>query len=57
MWQGEPKEFDDLFRLTKKRREARAVLVTHQFGWEVRLLSAVRSRRSGRRSAGRRRKR
>jgi hypothetical protein len=37
-WYGEPKELGDLFRLTKNRRQARAVLMTHQLGWEVRLL-------------------
>jgi hypothetical protein len=37
-WNGTPKELGDLFRLEKNRREARAVLYSHQFGWEVRLL-------------------
>ena len=37
-WHGTPIELGDLFRLQKSRREARAVLFTHQFGWEVRLL-------------------
>jgi hypothetical protein len=37
-WNGTPKELGDLFRLTKNRREARAALYSHQFGWEVRLL-------------------
>ena len=37
-WNGTPKELGDLFRLTKNRREARAVLRTHQLGWEVWLL-------------------
>jgi hypothetical protein len=36
-WHGEPKELGDLFRLTKNR-QARAVLFTHQLGWEIRLL-------------------
>ena len=31
-------ELGDLFRQTKNRREARAVIYTHQLGWEVRLL-------------------
>lgn len=31
-------ELGDLFILQKDRREARAVIVTHQLGWEVRLL-------------------
>ena len=35
---GRPIELGDLFRLQKNRREARAALFTHQFGWEVRLL-------------------
>jgi hypothetical protein len=37
-WHGTPIELGDLFRLTKNRREARAVLFTHQLGWELRLL-------------------
>jgi hypothetical protein len=37
-WNGNPKELGDLFRLEKNRREARAVLYSHQLGWEVRLL-------------------
>lgn len=37
-WHGVPHELGDPFRLTKNRREARAVLFTHQLGWEVRLL-------------------
>jgi hypothetical protein len=37
-WHGTPLELGDLFLLHKDRREARAVLVTHQLGWEVRLL-------------------
>ena len=36
-WHGTPIEVGDLFRLQKNRREARAVLFTHQLGWEVRL--------------------
>lgn len=36
-WNGQPSELGDLFRLTKNRREARAALYNHQFGWEVRL--------------------
>ena len=35
---GTPKEISDLFRVTKNRRKARAVIFSHQFGWEVRLL-------------------
>jgi hypothetical protein len=37
-WHGTPREMGDLFVLHKNRREARAVIVTHQLGWEVRLL-------------------
>jgi hypothetical protein len=37
-WNGTPKEMGDLLRLTKNGREARAVLYSHVFGWEVRLL-------------------
>ena len=37
-WNGEPREIGDLFRVTKNRRNARAVIFSHQFGWEVRLL-------------------
>ena len=37
-WNGTPKEISDLFRVTKNRRKARAVIFSHQFGWEVRRL-------------------
>ena len=37
-WNGTPREIGDLFRLHKNRREARAVIFSHMFGWEVRLL-------------------
>jgi hypothetical protein len=37
-WHGTPLELGELFVLHKNRREARAVIVTHQLGWEVRLL-------------------
>ena len=37
-WNGTPKEVGDLFRVTKNRHKARAVIFSHQFGWEVRLL-------------------
>jgi hypothetical protein len=37
-WNGTPREIGDLFRVTKNRRKARAVIFSHQFGWEVRLL-------------------
>ena len=36
-WNGTPKEIGDLFRVTKNRRKARAVIFSHQFGWELRL--------------------
>jgi hypothetical protein len=32
----------DRFRVTKNRRKARAVILSHQFGWEVRLLIGSR---------------
>jgi hypothetical protein len=37
-WHGTPIELGELFVLQKNRRKARAVLVTHPLGWEVRLL-------------------
>ena len=37
-WHGTPRELGDLFVLHKNRREARAPLVTHELGWEVRLV-------------------
>jgi hypothetical protein len=37
-WHGTPHELGELFILHKNRREAKAVIFTHQFGWEVRLL-------------------
>ena len=37
-WHGFPTELGELFILQKNRREARALIVTHQLGWEVRLL-------------------
>jgi hypothetical protein len=37
-WHGTPHELGELFILHKNRREARAQLLTHQLGWEVRLL-------------------
>jgi hypothetical protein len=37
-WNGTLKELGDLFRLQKNRCTARAVLFTHQLGFEVRLL-------------------
>jgi hypothetical protein len=41
-WYGQPKELGDLFRLTKGSRVAKAVIVTHQFGSEVRLFIGTR---------------
>jgi hypothetical protein len=38
IWNGTPKEIGDLFRVTKNRRKARAVIFSNQFGREVRLL-------------------
>lgn len=37
-WHGTPIALGDLFILHRNRREAEAVLFTHQLGWEVRLL-------------------
>lgn len=37
-WTGAPHEMGELFVLHKNRREAKAVLLTHQVGWEVRLM-------------------
>jgi hypothetical protein len=37
-WHGTSIELGELFVLYKDRRTARAVLVTHQLGWEVRLV-------------------
>ena len=37
-WHSTPIALGDLFRLHKNRHEARAVILTHQLGWEVRLL-------------------
>jgi hypothetical protein len=37
-WDGVPKEMGDLFVLRKNRRETRATIFSHVFGWEVRLL-------------------
>jgi hypothetical protein len=36
-WHSFPMELDDLFIITKNKRTARCALLTHQFGWEVRL--------------------
>lgn len=37
-WHGFPIELGDLFVLTKNKRTAGCLLLSHQFGWEVRLL-------------------
>jgi hypothetical protein len=37
-WHGFPIELGDLFILTKNKRRAMCLLLSHQFGWEVRLL-------------------
>ncbi|HXG72901.1 MAG TPA: hypothetical protein VNJ04_20080 [Gemmatimonadaceae bacterium] len=38
LWHGQPKELDDLFRLTKGKRTARCALWSHWAGWELKLL-------------------
>ena len=37
-WTGTPREIGELFILHTNRREPKAVLLTHQLGWEVRLM-------------------
>jgi hypothetical protein len=37
-WQGAPVSLGELFILHKSRREAKCLLWTHQFGWELRLV-------------------
>lgn len=37
-WHGTPVALGELFILHKNRREAKALLFTHQLGWEVRLI-------------------
>jgi hypothetical protein len=37
-WHGTPIELAALFILHKNRRESRAVIFTHQLGWELRLM-------------------
>jgi hypothetical protein len=49
-WHVTPIQLGDLFRLTKNRREARAVLFTHQLGLELRLLPGIAA--GGRADAG-----
>src|SRR4051812_4069181 len=39
-WDGSPVDAGELFVMRKGRREATCKLVTHQFGWEVRLILA-----------------
>ena len=36
-WHGSPVELGELFVLTKNKRKARCALLSHQFGWELRL--------------------
>lgn len=36
-WYGSSVDLGELFILTKNRRQARCLLRTHQFGWELRL--------------------
>ena len=36
-WHGTPRELGELSIVRKNRRQARAVIMTHQLGWEVRL--------------------
>jgi hypothetical protein len=42
-WHGIANELGELFILHKNRRHAKAVLFTHQLGWEVRLLIGAQS--------------
>jgi hypothetical protein len=42
-WHGTPVELGELFVVYKNRRAARAVIVTHQLGWEVRLIVGSQS--------------
>jgi hypothetical protein len=37
-WHGTPVALGELFILHKNRRGAKAIIFTHQLGWEVRLL-------------------
>jgi hypothetical protein len=37
-WHGTPRELGALFILKKSRREAKALLYSHEFGWELRLV-------------------
>ncbi len=36
-WYGSAVDLGELFILTKSRRQARCLVRTHQFGWELRL--------------------
>lgn len=38
-WHGESRELGDWFVLRKGARTARCAIVTHHFGWELRLLA------------------
>jgi hypothetical protein len=42
-WDGQAREIDDLFRLKKNRRVARAAIFSHPCGWELRLLVGKRA--------------
>lgn len=37
-WSGTPVDVGELFILHKNRREAKCLLLRHQFGWELRLV-------------------
>lgn len=37
-WHGTPHEVGELFVLHKNRRTAKAIVLSHQLGWEVQLL-------------------
>ena len=37
-WNGQPVEVGDAWTLSKNGRVARCAVVTHQFGWELRLM-------------------
>lgn len=37
-WHGSPVDLGELFILHKHRRKAQCQLLSHQFGWELRLL-------------------
>lgn len=37
-WSGTPVDVGELFILHRNRREAKCLLLTHQFGWELELV-------------------